>query len=200
MQKEIEHSFFVADELRVADSENRLIGHAAVFNSVADLGFFREQIAPGAFAASINEDDVRALFNHDPNQVLGRNRSGTLKMKEDARGLAVDIQLPDTQNARDVMALIKRGDVSQMSFAFRTIEEDVDRSNPNGTLRTLKRVRLFDVSPVVFPAYSDTDIQVKMRSMEASRPRETETARRYISIASRRLEQLEAECRFASAL
>lgn len=199
MQKEIERRSFVADELRVADGENRLIGHAAVFNSVADLGFFREQIAPGAFAASINEDDVRALFNHDPNQVLGRNRSGTLKMKEDAKGLAVDISPPDTQNARDVMELIRRGDVSQMSFAFRTLEENWDYTERGSPLRTLSKVQLFDVSPVTYPAYPATDVSVASRALEANRPIDVASVKRCVSIIRRRLELLEAECRFASA-
>ena len=96
-------------------------GHAAVFDSLSvELWGFFEEIAPGAFADSIEAgDDVRALFNHDPNYVLGRSRNGTLRLAEDEVGLRVEFEPPDTQQARDVVTLIERGDVNQMSFALR---------------------------------------------------------------------------------
>jgi uncharacterized protein len=150
-------------EVRVAKDEDgtrRIVGHAALFDSLSeDLGGFREKIAPGAFADAVG-DDVRALWNHDPNHVLGRTRSGTLRLSEDEHGLAIEVDPPDTQMARDLVVLMERGDVSQMSFGFRTIEdswEKVDGQN----VRTLKRVSLFDVSPVTFPAYPDTDVAVR---------------------------------------
>ena len=157
-------------ELRAEPSEGAqpvIIGHAAVFDSLSeDLGGFRERIAPGAFAATIAEDDIRALFNHSSDQVLGRNRAGTLRLAEDDTGLSVRIEPPDTNAARDVVTLIGRGDVSGMSISFRTLTDEwnIEDGEP---VRTLRAVRLFDVSPVTFPAYAQTDVAV--RSLEAFR-------------------------------
>jgi HK97 family phage prohead protease len=151
-------------ELRVDRSEKpKISGHAAVFNVMGDGGWFREKVAPGAFADSIQVDDVRALFNHDANIVLGRNRSGTLKLHEDDRGLAIEIDPPDTQFARDLLISIERGDVTQMSFGFETIKDSWERSTEGNNLdvRTLEKVRLWDVSPVTFPFYKETDVAVR---------------------------------------
>ena len=162
----LERRNFRVDKIVVERRENaapKIAGHAAVFNALSeDLGWFREKIDPGAFAATIKEDDVRALFNHDPNLVLGRNVSGTLRMTEDGVGLAIEVDPPDTQAARDVMVLIDRGDVSQMSFAFRVLEEAWEygeKGEPD--IRTLKKVRLYDVSPVTYPAYPQTDVALR---------------------------------------
>ena len=162
---DLERRMVATADLRViAEGTPRIAGHAALFDSVSeDLGGFRERIRPGAFAASLAADDVRALFNHDPNVILGRNRAGTLRLTEDERGLGIEIDPPDTQAARDLMVSIARGDVSQMSFGFsvgpggQTWEKDAQ----GGVLRTLTAVRLFDVSPVVFPAYPDTAVAVR---------------------------------------
>jgi HK97 family phage prohead protease len=133
-------------------------GYAAVFNEWAEIipGLFREQIAPGAFRRAIKQDDVRALVNHDPNYVLGRNTVGTLSLREDKRGLAVEITPPDTQWARDLMVSMKRGDISQMSFGFRPSKWTEDRGDDDLLEITLKEARLFDVSVVTFPAYPQT--------------------------------------------
>lgn len=139
----------------------RLIGHAAVFNKKSEEIFgFREVIKPGAFKQSIKKDDIRALWNHDPSFVLGRNKSGTLRLREDDKGLRTEIDLPDTQFARDLYSLIKRGDVSQMSFGFRTIS-DAWRKEDGKDIRELIEAELFDVSPVTYPAYTQTDISAR---------------------------------------
>lgn len=154
--------------------ERKMQGHAAVFNQETEIGgWMREKIEPGAFKSSIKQDDVRALFNHDPNYVLGRSGAGTLKMSEDDTGLKVVIEPPDTQFARDLAVSIERGDINQMSFAFQVQEEEWqlgDKKKPD--LRILKKVRLFDVSPVTFPAYDGTDIA--MRSHEEWKKKEEE--------------------------
>lgn len=150
-------------EVRADNGKRTLAGHAAVFDklSVKMMGF-REVIRRGAFAESVAQDDIRALWNHNTDLVLGRNKSGTLKLEEDEKGLLVNIDLPDTQAGRDAEVSVKRGDVSQMSFAFRTkaggdkwFEED---GEPR---RELNAAQLFEVSPVTFPAYPDTDVSLK---------------------------------------
>ena len=156
-------------EMRVEDGdESKITGHAAVFNKLSvDLMGFREKVAPGAFIESIEKSDIRALWNHNPDYVLGRNKSGTLKLEEDKKGLAIEISPPDTQWARDLMETIKRGDVDQMSFAFQVVKdswEDKDKKNP---IRTLEEVNLFDVSPVTYPAYPQTDVKVRSFLEEA---------------------------------
>jgi len=167
---DLERRFFAIEGLTVETregSKNPVIrGHAAVFNQLSeDLGGFREQIAPGAFASAIDgSDDVRALFNHDSNFILGRNRAKTLRLKEDSRGLAIEIDAPDTQTIRDlVLSPIERGDVSQMSFGFsvRPNGQDWAKDDEGRVIRTLKSLRTFDVSPVVFPAYPQTDVGLR---------------------------------------
>lgn len=145
------------------DGTKRIVGYAAVFHRSGDQGteyqLWRdavERIAPGAFRSALQRrDDVRALFNHDPNQVLGRAQAGTLSLSEDGTGLKYEITPPDTQQARDVMELIRRGDVSGSSFSFRIIKE---QWTDEGTreIRTIQDVELFDVGPVTFPAYEGT--------------------------------------------
>src|SRR6266700_2864691 len=105
---------------RADGKPTRLEGYAAVFNKFSEnLGGFKEKIAPGAFSRAITEkQDVRALFNHDPNFVLGRTASGTLDLSEDDKGLMFSCEMPDTTVARDLMALVERGDVNQCSFGF----------------------------------------------------------------------------------
>lgn len=168
MEPKIERRCFAVQELRAeSDGDKRMIrGHAAVFDSLSEeLWGFREKIAKGAFSESIKRDDVRALWNHDPNFILGRNRANTLRMSEDDTGLAVEIDMPDTQFGRDLMVSIERGDVSQMSFGFQTVEDSWTRgTGKEPDIRTLIEVRLFDVSPVVYPAYVQTDVDVAKRS------------------------------------
>lgn len=162
-----ERRIFTIRELRVAkDGKRTISGHAAVFDKDSEvLWNFVERVAPGAFTTTIKEDDVRALFNHDPNLILGRNTAGTLRLSEDETGLAVEIDPPDTQVARDLLVSLERGDVSQMSFGFVTRKDEWTYSDNGGPdKRTLLDVQLFDVSPVTFPAYPDTDVSV--RSLE----------------------------------
>jgi HK97 family phage prohead protease len=157
-------------ELRAVDGPQgpQITGYAAVFNSESeDLGGFRETIEAGAFRNSIvTGADVRALVNHDPSQVLGRSKAGTLRLAEDQHGLRYEIDLPDTTAARDVRESIKRGDISGSSFAF-TVPEGGDRWEGNS--RTLTKVELFDVGPVTFPAYPATVTEASMRSLQMAK-------------------------------
>lgn len=141
-----------------------LVGYAAKFDRESqDLGGFREVIRKGAFARAVKEDDVRALLNHDDNHVLGRSRSGTLRMEEDATGLRVEIDLPDTEAGRSLHTSVQRGDIDQMSFQFVTRQDRWTRTEGTSpdVLRELLDVRLYDVSPVTFPAYLDTEVSVR---------------------------------------
>lgn len=148
-------------ELRVnpgADGPT-ITGYASVFDTWADIGgMFKERVKRGAFAKSIKESDVRALWNHDERFVLGRNRAGTLRMKEDEQGLFVEIDPVDATWSRDLMASMRRGDVNQMSFGFTVNEQQADYQRGE---RTLLDVTLFDVSVVTYPAYPTTTAQVR---------------------------------------
>lgn len=147
-------------ELRRADGDDGpqvLVGYAALFDELSeDLGGFRERIATGAFAKAVG-GDIRALFNHDPNLILGRTKAKTLFVQEDQRGLKVELTLPNTSTARDLLESISLGNVDQMSFGFRTRADSWDEVNGE-MVRTLVEVDLFDVSPVTFPAYPQTEI------------------------------------------
>ena len=161
---ELERRAFEVKELRAVQADGgpaKIEGYAAVFNQLSEnLGGFREKIQPGAFAETITVDDIRALFNHDPNYVLGRNTVGTLELEEDDHGLKIAITPPETQWARDLMESIRRGDVDQMSFGFQTITDNWATENEE-YVRTLIKVRLFDVSPVTFPAYPQTTVSAR---------------------------------------
>lgn len=164
-------------DLKKVSVENRadgsepptIVGYAAVFDQWSeDLGNFREKIARGAFTEAIRKDDIRALFNHNPDHVLGRNTSGTLRLIEDEHGLRIEIDPPDTQVARDLVTSMRRGDITQMSFGFTVIEQEwSEEEDPEGgtsVRRVIKRAGLYDVSPVTFPAYKGTEVAV--RSMD----------------------------------
>jgi HK97 family phage prohead protease len=151
----------------------RLGGYASVFNTEAVIaGLFREQIAPGAFAEAVTQDDVRALFNHDPNFVIGRTVSGTLTLREDETGLAYDAVPPDTQWARDLMVSVGRGDISQSSFGFAVESDEWTHPERSGELplRTIRKAKLYDVSPVTYPAYESTTTAVRSAASSAATP------------------------------
>jgi len=149
----------------------KFAGYAAVFNQLSeDLGgsLFElyEQIAPGAFAETIRRDDIRALFNHDSNLVLGRKQASTLALREDGVGLFMEVTPPDTQWARDLAVTIARGDITQMSFAFTVLDEEFRYDREKDIVyRTLKKVRLYEVSPVTFPAYPQTSVGVREQGL-----------------------------------
>lgn len=163
---------FLWDQLvtvRAGEGEDPIIeGHAAVFDRLSvDLGGFREKIAPGAFAETIAADDIRALFNHDPNHVIGRNTAGTLQLQEDDQGLHMEATPADTQWEIDLIKKIRRKDITGQSFGFRTLADDWTIDSNEQVVRTLIKVKLYDVGPVTFPAYPQTDTNVRA-AMEAA--------------------------------
>jgi HK97 family phage prohead protease len=160
----IETRFLKGGELR-AQPENKIIGYAAIFDSLSeDLGGFVERIRAGCFARAIKlRQDCRALFNHDPSVVFGRVKNGTLRLAEDSVGLHFECDLPNTQTARDCHASIARGDIDQCSFSFTLVE---DKWSNGGKMRELLDVNLIDVSPVTFPAYEDTSVAARSLKYE----------------------------------
>ena len=148
---------FISQEFRVSqDGEPATIGgYAAVFNSDSqDMGFI-ETIDPHAFDAVMSKNpDVRCLFNHDDNHVLGRTTAGTLKLSVDARGLAYECQPPDTNFAKDLLVSMRRKDITGSSFGF-IAKRDQWTEMPDGSIqrRILEFDELLDVSPVTFPAF-----------------------------------------------
>lgn len=164
MVEAIEKRVYSSDvklERRVDGASPTIRGYAAVFDQMSlPLGWgFREKIRAGAFAASLN-DDVRGLWNHNPDYVLGRTLNGTLRLNEDEMGLRIEIDPPDSQLASHFLANIERGDVNQMSFLFRALDEEWDEIDGE-LVRTLTKVKLYEVSPVTFPAYPQTSVSVR---------------------------------------
>lgn len=141
----------------------KIEGYAAVFNSDSeDMGFI-ERIAPGAFKKALKTSDARALFNHDSNIILGRTTAGTLELKEDKTGLFMSVTPPDTQLVRDmVLSPIERGDITQQSFGFTVDKDEWEHKDNEPSIRTIIETReLFDVSPVTYPAYTDTTVALR---------------------------------------
>jgi HK97 family phage prohead protease len=141
-------------------------GYAAKFNEEYDNGWFIETIKPGAFTRAVKEkQDVRGLMNHDANLVLGRTKSGTLSLNQDATGLYFECDLPDTQTARDLYELVKRGDIDGCSFGFQVMAQSWrEAKDANGKMiqyREIEDVDLFDVGPVTFPAYPQTSVDAR---------------------------------------
>lgn len=161
----VERRVYLFESRTVIDSEKRTIeGYAAVFNHWSeDLGGFREIILPGAFLPALQRADldVRALINHDANLILGRTKTGTLEIYEDEIGLKVRIALPDTQYARDLLVMMERGDINQMSFGFETAKDRWYEEGGQVYRELLEIGRLYDVSVVTFPAYPQTIAQAR---------------------------------------
>jgi HK97 family phage prohead protease len=156
-------------ELRAVEGGDGMTftGYAAVFNAPSEPLPFIERIAPGAFRRSLRaRNDIKLLWNHDTGSVLGSTRAGTLKLEEDNYGLRVTAVLPDTNLGRDVRTLVQRGDVNAMSFGF-SVPAGGDSWNSEGTERTLKSVRIFEVSVVAYPAYQQTAGTAAVRSYDA---------------------------------
>lgn len=150
-------------EIREEGEQRFIEGYAFVVGAVADLGGFTEEITAGA-ASEVLNDDVRGLFNHEPNIVLGRNKAGTMTLAEDNKGLRYSIKYnPNDPDHVSVSEKIKRGDVSQSSFAFRVKDDKWETRNGKEHRTILKLKRLIDVSPVTYPAYPDAT--VGMRSL-----------------------------------
>jgi HK97 family phage prohead protease len=155
-------------ELREDGDGRSLVGYAALFNSRSEnLGGFTEVIAPGAFGRSLkSRNDVKLLWNHDTSAVLGSTRAGTLTLTEDDKGLKVEASLPNTSYGNDARELIRRKDVTGFSFGFSMPGKGGDEWNAEGTERTLRSVRLHEVSLTPFPAYTATNGTASVRGLD----------------------------------
>ena len=154
-------------EIRETQEGMRFSGYAAVFNSPSEPLPFREKIAPGAFRRALDSrNDIKLLWNHDTSEVLASSRAKTLVLRETDRGLYTEALLPNTSRGRDTAELIRRGDVDSMSFGF-SVPAGGDEWSADGTERTLKSVRLHEVSIVAFPAYSGTAGLTSVRGLDA---------------------------------
>lgn len=154
-------------EIRATDKGKTISGYAARFYDGTPGTEFElwanavERLLPGAFDRTINEgDDTRALFNHNPDHLLGRRSAGTLTLSVDERGLRYEIKPPDTQIGRDVAEMVGRGDVTGSSFGF-VVTDETWRKENGVRIREIRGVRLYDVSPVTFPAYGSTSATVR---------------------------------------
>lgn len=138
----------------------KLEGYAAIFDKETRIGDFSEVIAPGAFSASLGDgSDILALVDHDPAKLLGRSKNGTLRLSEDARGLAFSLDVPDTQAGNDALELARRGDLGGMSFAFKVARGG---ERWQGMKRELRSVVLKEISVVsAWPAYEGTEVNVR---------------------------------------
>ena len=139
-------------------------GFAAVFGRLSEnLGGYREKIRPGAFQNSIKSNDIVGLYNHDHGNVLGRTAAGTMRLRETEVGLETVIDLPATQLGRDTYELVRRGDLSGMSFGFHVVQEAWNSTSE----RELIEIDLMEVSVVAFPAYKQTTIEARSLGLPA---------------------------------
>ncbi|SET01965.1 hypothetical protein SAMN05421676_102355 [Salinibacillus kushneri] len=167
----------LASDLKTrAEDEKKVIeGYFAVFNSETELfpGAY-EEIDPGAFDSTMS-NDIRALINHDTGLVLGRNKSGTLSLEVDSRGLWGIIKINENDSdAVNLYERVKRGDVDQCSFGFRIINEETDFRDDGTVKWILKEIDLHEVSVVTFPAYEATGVQARKKEVEQHEKRKLE--------------------------
>lgn len=163
-------------EIREAKSgPGTIVGYGAVFYSASDPGTryewwgdVEERILPGAFDRAIREDDVRGLVNHDPACLLGRTKSGTMRLAADEKGLRYEIDAPDTQVGRDTVLSVRRGDLDGSSFSFLTTDEEWVKESGK-QVRLVRGVQLFDTGPVTFPAYEATTADVRTAIRESAK-------------------------------
>jgi len=148
-------------EKREEGEVNKIVGTILYGVPSKELDWFTEIIMPGAFD-DVLKDDIRALFNHNPDLILGRTKSGTMKIQLTEKGLGFEIFYPDTSCARDLVESIRRGDIDAVSFAFRTKDvEWIDNEDGTSTRKILKFSMLQDISPVTYPAYPDMYIDLR---------------------------------------
>lgn len=169
-----------ASKFQTRESEDNLYieGYFSVFNSPYELWpGATEYIAPGAFTNTLG-NDIRCLVDHDTRLVMGRNKAGTLELKEDSHGLWGRVQVnPNDQDAMNLYARVKRGDVDQCSFGFQIISEETEFGSDDSIKWTIREVNLFEVSIVTFPAYEETSVSARKADYEEIKKKKSEAWR-----------------------
>lgn len=186
-------------ELRASgDGAQKLSGYFIEWDKLSNpiMGLFQEKFQRGAFQNL--DGDIKALWQHDPSKVMGRTTNGTLNISEDERGAKFEITPdPNITWHQDAVRSIQRGDVSEMSFMFVADNDEWDDSNPDMAIRTVTEARLYEVSPVTFPAYPQTSVGVrsaqdvfKRYSEQRSNKEKDENKLKMIEIRKKRLQLL----------
>lgn len=160
---------------REDSGELRIEGYFAVFNSNYDIWpGASESVAPGAFDHTLG-DDVRALIDHETMYVLGRNRAGTLELRQDSHGLWGSVLInPNDQDAMNLYSRVQRGDVNQCSFGFDILDEETEYRDNGDVHWTIKDVKLYEVSVCTFPAYTETAVQARKNDYQQLVKRQNE--------------------------
>lgn len=178
MERKIRQMRSIASQFKTREDgeERRIEGHFAVFNSIYQIApDMSESIAPGAFTEALENDDVRALIDHETMYVLGRNKAGTLELREDETGLWGSILVnPNDQDANNLWSRVNRGDVNQCSFGFDILEEETEFLDDGTVHWTIKKVKLYEVSVCTFPAYAETSVEARKEDRAQLIKRENE--------------------------
>lgn len=177
MNRETRQMRSIASEFKTREAEDGFYieGYFSVFNTIYELWpGATESVAPGAFANALG-DDIRALIDHETRLVLGRNKAGTLELREDSHGLWGKIRInPNDVDAMNLYERVKRGDVDQCSFGFAIINEETECREDGSIHWTIKEVKLYEVSVVTFPAYEETSVSARKQQFEDIQKRENE--------------------------
>lgn len=177
MDRNIRQLRSVASEFNTREAEDGLYieGYFSVFNTIYELWTgATESVAQGAFANTLG-GDIRALIDHETRLVLGRNKAGTLELREDSHGLWGKIRInPNDVDAMNLYERVKRGDVDQCSFGFEIIKEDTEVREDGAVHWTIREVKLYEVSVVTFPAYEETSVSARKEQYEEIQKREHE--------------------------
>ncbi|CDG20604.1 putative prohead protease [Xenorhabdus poinarii G6] len=175
-------------EIRTASlsaSDQKLTGYVIKWNSRSQILWdeFVEQFAPNAFRASLTaKTDVRALYEHDHMNLLGRTTSGTLQLSEDTTGLRFELTPPDTQLGRDVLTLVERGDIQGMSFGFRAIKDQWD-TGQTPYVRTVLEAELREITITSLLAYPESGVEIARRSLNAAKPRDADLRHYWLQLS-----------------
>jgi uncharacterized protein len=163
------------------DDERIVEGYFALYESETELfeGIY-EIITKGAFDNTLN-NDIRALWNHNTQFVLGRSKNGSLQLKTDEKGLFGTIRLPNTGYAEDLHELVKRGDIDQCSFGFNILDEDLEELANGGYRWRINEIDLHEISVVTFPAYENTTVQARAKQVEQIEQRKLQTKKEELS-------------------